>query len=157
MNEKDATAIANWVKAGGVLVMFANNHGNCEMQKFNILAQKFGVKFNDDDQMMVKGNDYAMGEHVIQPGNIIFKTAKNIFTKEVSSLTLKSPAKSVLKKDGLDYMSVTKYGKGTVVALGDPWIYNEYVDGRKLPLQYENYKGAVDFVKYLLQNVSVKK
>ena len=39
MNEKDATAIANWVKAGGVLVMFANNLVNCEMQKFNILAQ----------------------------------------------------------------------------------------------------------------------
>lgn len=52
------------------------------MQKFNILAQKFGVKFNDDDQMMVKGNDYAMGEHVIQPGNIILKQQKTFLQKK---------------------------------------------------------------------------
>ena len=47
-------------------------------------------------------------------------------------------------------MSVAKYGKGKVFAVGDPWFYNEYVDGRKLPAEYENYKAAEDLVKWLL-------
>lgn len=151
MTATAANNIANWVKGGGVLVMFTNNHGNAEMEKFNTLAQKFGIKFNDDDQMMVKGKNYETGEHIIPANNLIFKTAKKIYTKEVSSLTVTPPAKTILSKNGLDYMAVATYGKGTVVALGDPWIYNEYVDGRHLPLEYENYKGARDFVQFLLQ------
>ena len=157
MNETAATNIANWVKLGGVFVLLGNNHGNAEMQKFNILAKKFGIVFNDDDQMMVQGKNYQTGEHIIPLNNLIFKTAKKIYTKEVSSLTVNPPAKVILSKEGRDYMAVSKYGKGTVFVLGDPWIYNEYVDGRHLPLEYENAKGAKDFVKYLLQNSMPKK
>ncbi|MFV0606144.1 MAG: DUF4350 domain-containing protein [Niabella sp.] len=157
MNEQAATIIAKWVKKGGVLVLLGNNHGNAEMQQFNILAKRFGVVFNDDDQMMVKNDQYETGSHLIPAGNPIFKTAKTIYTKEVSSLTATPQAIVVLKKDGKDYMTVSKYGKGSVVVLGDPWIYNEYVDGRKLPLQYENYRGARDWVQYLLQNAQPKK
>jgi unsaturated rhamnogalacturonyl hydrolase len=49
-------------------------------------------------------------------------------------------------------MAVAKVGKGTVYALGDPWIYNEYVDGRKLPSNFENYPAADGWVRWLLQN-----
>jgi len=45
----------------------------------------------------------------------------------------------------------SKYGKGIVFAVGDPWMYNEYVDGRKLPMEYENYQAAVDLVKWLIK------
>lgn len=48
-------------------------------------------------------------------------------------------------------MAVAKYGKGTVFALGDPWIYNEYLDGRKLPKDFDNYKAAEDWVKWLIK------
>lgn len=156
MNETAAVNIAAWVKAGGVLVLLGNNHGNAEMQKFNLLAKKFGITFNDDDQMMVQGKNYEQGGHIIPANNLIFKTAKKIYTKEVSSLTVNPPAKVILSKVGKDYMAVAKYGKGTVFVLGDPWIYNEYVDGRHLPLEYENYKGARDWVKFLLQNAISK-
>ena len=152
MNEAAAVQVANWVKAGGVLVLLGNNHGNAEMQKFNILAKKFGVIFNDDDQMMVKGDNYVEGETKVPPGHIIFRNNVNVYTKEVSSLTVMAPALPVLSRDGKNYMALAKYGKGTVFVLGDPWIYNEYVDGRKLPLQYENYKAARDWVAYLLKN-----
>jgi unsaturated rhamnogalacturonyl hydrolase len=37
-----------------------------------------------------------------------------------------------------------------VFAVGDPWLYNEYLDGRKLPAEYPNYKAATDLVKWLL-------
>jgi len=30
-------------------------------------------------------------------------------------------------------------------------MYNEYVDGRKLPMEYENYQAAVDLVKWLIK------
>jgi unsaturated rhamnogalacturonyl hydrolase len=43
-------------------------------------------------------------------------------------------------------------GKGKVLAVGDPWLYNEYADGRKLPAEYENYKAAEDLVKWLITN-----
>ncbi len=157
MTEAYAATIANWVKAGGVLVLQGNNNGNAEMQKFNILAQKFGITFNDDNQLMVQGNNYEQGAVVPGFRNPVFRSAKKLYIKEASSLSIAQPAKSVLSRDGLDYMAISKYGKGIVFVIGDPWIYNEYVDGRKLPLQYENYKGARDFVKYLLQSAQPRK
>ena len=53
--------------------------------------------------------------------------------------------------------AIAKFGKGTVFAVGDPWVYNEYVDGRKLPAEYENYKAAEDLVKWLIANASSRK
>jgi unsaturated rhamnogalacturonyl hydrolase len=40
--------------------------------------------------------------------------------------------------------------KGKCWQLVIPRLYNEYVDGRKLPPEYENYKAAEDLVKWLL-------
>ncbi|WP_300596835.1 glycoside hydrolase family 88 protein [Niabella sp.] len=151
MNEQSAVQIAEWVKKGGMLVLLANDAGNCDLQHFNILAARFGIRFNEDNQLMVKNNDYEMGRVNIQPGNIIFKNAKNVYLKEISSLNLYKTAVPVLKAGSITAMAVAKYGKGTVFALGDPWIYNEYVDGRKLPLQYENFKAAKDWVGWLLK------
>jgi hypothetical protein len=34
-------------------------------------------------------------------------------------------------------MATAKYSKGTVFAAADPWVYNEYTDGRNLPAEYE--------------------
>jgi unsaturated rhamnogalacturonyl hydrolase len=35
--------------------------------------------------------------------------------------------------------------------VGDPWFYNEYVDGRKIPAEFENYLAAEDLVRWLLK------
>ena len=48
-------------------------------------------------------------------------------------------------------MAVAKYGKGTVFAVGDPWLYNEYTDGRKLPPEYDNFKAAQDLALWFIQ------
>ncbi|ULT43376.1 hypothetical protein KRR40_07975 [Niabella defluvii] len=42
MTEAYATTIANWVKAGGVLVLLGNNSVNAEQLHINLLAEKFG-------------------------------------------------------------------------------------------------------------------
>ena len=151
VSKPDIDAITSWVNAGGVLVLMANDAPNAELKHFNELAAKFGVFFNGDSKGTVPvASNYETAKVVVQPGNEIFKNATNLFIKEYSSLKLSGNAKSILKdKDGDDVMSVTKMGKGTVYIIGDPWLYNEYVDGRKLPATYENFKAAEDLVNWL--------
>ncbi|HMR18819.1 MAG TPA: glycoside hydrolase family 88 protein, partial [Sphingobacterium sp.] len=74
-----------------------------------------------------------------------------IYIKEISTLNVSKPAK-VLVKDKEDIiMATAKYGKGTVFAIGDPWLYNEYVDGRKLPAEYQNFEAAHELVSWLVK------
>jgi unsaturated rhamnogalacturonyl hydrolase len=146
------TAIADWVKRGGVLVMMGNDFGNAEFDNWNKLAAKFGIQFNKDSKFKVVNNDYSMGRVVTNTGNPIFPAPRTIFLKELSTLSLSGNAKAVLEAGGDKLMATVKYGKGTVFALGDPWIYNEYVDGRRLPAEFENYKAARDLSKWLLAN-----
>ena len=79
-----------------------------------------------------------------------------MYLKEVSAIEVKVPAKAMVTKDGDVIIATAKYGKGTVFAVGDPWLYNEYLDGRKLPAEYENYKAAEDLVKWLLAQAAKK-
>jgi unsaturated rhamnogalacturonyl hydrolase len=146
----DVEAIKAWVKNGGVLMLLGNNQGNAEFTHFNTLSKAFGIVQNEDNQLMVKNNNYTEGEVKIPAGNEIFKTAKNVFLKEISSLKITPPAKALLSHDNYVVFATASYGKGTVLVLGDPWIYNEYLDGKKLPLEYENFKATNDWVKWLL-------
>ena len=66
---------------------------------------------------------------------------------------MKAPAKAVLTDKGDNIIAVSKVGKGTVFAIGDPWLYNEYLDGRKLPTYLENYKAAEDLVQWLIKQI----
>jgi unsaturated rhamnogalacturonyl hydrolase len=147
-------AIADWVKRGGVLVLMGNDVGNAEFEHFNQLARQFGIQFNPDSKNRVPGNDFSMGSVAVDSGNTIFQTARQLYLKEISTLTLAPPAKPVLQHKGDVIMSVARVGRGTVFAIGDPWLYNEYVDGRKLPPEYENYKAAQDLSSWLLRQVA---
>ena len=143
-------AIADWVKAGGVLVLMGNDVGNAEFDHFNQLAGKFGIRFNKDSRNRVQGNEFATGAIVAPDGHPIFRTAKKLYLKEISTLALTEPARPAIKDSGDVIMATAKFGKGTVFAVGDPWLYNEYVDGRKLPPEYDNFKAATDLVKWLI-------
>lgn len=143
-------AIAEWVRRGGVLVLFGNDVQNAELDRFNTLAKEFGVQFNKDRKFEVINNDYKMGGVDIDPGNEIFTTARRIFIKEIASLSLNGDARAFVKARGDNVMAVSTHGKGTVFVLGDPWLYNEYVDGRRLPVEFENFKAAQDLSRWLL-------
>ncbi|MCW3087977.1 MAG: glucuronyl hydrolase, partial [Sediminibacterium sp.] len=65
-------------------------------------------------------------------------------------------ATAALQKDGIVIFAVAKVGKGTVFATGDPWLYNEYTDGRKLPMEYENFKAANELAAWLIKQVPAK-
>jgi unsaturated rhamnogalacturonyl hydrolase len=153
----DIKAIAAWVKAGGVLVFMGNDVGNMEFDHFNQLGKQFGIQFNKNSRNKVPGNEFEKGLLVARDGDPIFKTARRLYLKEISTFALSPPAKPVFQDQGDVIMAVAKLGQGTVFAVGDPWLYNEYVDGRKLPPTFDNFKAARDLTKWLVQQVPAKR
>lgn len=156
MNETDATAIANWVKEGGVLLLMANDSSNAELTKFNILANKFGVTFNQDLFNPVLKDQFEMGSVITPANSPIFGESKKLYIKELSTLQISAPAEVIAKKGNTNVMAISKYGKGTVFILGDPWIYNEYLDGRRIGKNFQNYQAAEELVKWLLTQANRK-
>lgn len=156
MNVQDAEAIANWVKAGGVLILLTNDAGNAELKNFNLLSTRFGIQFNEDNFNLVQNNVFEQGMVIVPGKNPVFKTAKNLFIKELATLNISTPAKTILSKEGRNIAAVAQFGKGCVFAIGDPWLYNEYIDGRKLPAEYDNYKAATDLVRWALNEAKKK-
>ncbi|HXD77768.1 MAG TPA: glycoside hydrolase family 88 protein [Puia sp.] len=143
-------AIAGWVHAGGILVLMSNDSANAEFAHFNVLAGRVGIHFNFDDYHKVLGRQFEMGAFRMPRDNSIFRTAHKVYIKELSTLTLAPPAKAQFTDKGHIITAVARFGRGAVFAVGDPWFYNEYTDGRKLPPDYENYNAARDLVQWLL-------
>jgi len=156
IEQNNITEIAKWVHSGGVLLMLANDSANVELPHFNNLAAVFGMHFNDDLQNHVIDDKHFEDGAVYPVNNPILKTAHKIFLKDVCSISTRNNAVSALKnKNGATIIAIAKYGKGMVMAVGDPWVYNEYVNGR-LPADYENDKAADDVVKWLISNIPAK-
>ncbi|RTQ50857.1 glycoside hydrolase family 88 protein [Hymenobacter gummosus] len=147
----DVQAVTDWVKAGGVLVLMANDTSNCEIPRFNKLAEAFGMHFDAVNLNMVKGSQFEQGLVELPAGNAVFKTARAAYIKELAPLTLSGPAKPLISQGKYVIMATAKVGKGTVFAVGDPWLYTEYVDGRKIPAQFQNFNAAKDLATWLLQ------
>ncbi len=142
--------LVDWVKKGGVLVLMSNDNGNSEFEHFNKLAGEFGIHFNDDSYNRVQKREFEQGKVMVPAGNPVFSEQK-LYMKEVSSIDVKAPAKAILSAEGKNIGAIAKVGKGTVFALGDPWCYNEYIDGKKLPADFTNYQGTEEWVKWLLK------
>lgn len=151
MNDQYAQTIKTWVEKGGKLLLLANDSGNCDLVHFNILAKKLGFTFNNDSKNRVQGKQFDQGAVDIPANNILFPHTKKIYVKEISTINILNTSKThaVLSKDGNTVMIAAKYGKGTVFAVGDPWLYNEYTDGRKLPAEYANFQAAKDLVEWI--------
>jgi unsaturated rhamnogalacturonyl hydrolase len=150
INENDINSIYEWVKDGGVLLLFGNDSANVEFSHFNKLAARFGIQFNFDCINKETGRNFDMAKIDVDPNNHIFKNITKVYIKEYSSLSLKRPAYPVLKQGNTNVVAVAKIGKGTVFAVGDPWFYNEYTDGRKLPPDFQNYQAAEQLVKWAI-------
>ncbi|MEO6845193.1 MAG: DUF4350 domain-containing protein [Ginsengibacter sp.] len=150
INEKDINSIYEWVKNGGVLLLFSNDSANVEFPHFNKLVARFGIQFNFDCQNKETGRNFDMAKIDIEPGNTIFKNINKVYIKEYSSLSLNPPAYPVLKEGDTNVAAVAKIGKGTVFVVGDPWFYNEYTDGRKLPTDFQNFQAAEALVKWAI-------
>ncbi len=147
-------AIVDWVKAGGILVLMENDKGNAEFEHFNKLSEKFGVHFNEDSRNKVIGNAYDMGKFDAFPNHPLFKGVRQIYMKEICTLEIGNPATAVFTDHGDVIIAYAKVGRGGVFAVGDPWLYNEYIEHRKLPTEYENDKAAENLFRWLLAQAS---
>lgn len=151
INETDINAIADWVKAGGTLVMMANDTANCEHQHFNPLAARFGMQFLPKNRNQVQGTNWEQGTVNLTPDAGIFSTTRTVYIKELAPIAVKTPAKAVVTDSGDVIVAVATVGKGRVLAVGDPWLYNEYVDGRRIPAKYANFQAAKELATWLVQ------
>lgn len=146
----DIKAIASWVKKGGVLAILANDAPNCEFTNLNKLASKFGMKFKHVTLHPVTGTNWEMGASTNLPAHPLFEGVSKIYIKEVSDIVLSGKASPVLSENGKVLIAEARYGKGYVFAIGDPWIYNEYIDHDRLPDTFENRKAAENLSDLLL-------
>ena len=156
MDEKSAAAIANWVKAGGVLLIMTNDTSNCDLRHFNMLSGKFGIHFSNKSRNMVQGSEFETGAIYNRPANPVFRNTMKMYLKEISTIDVTSPARALVVQDGDVIMATARYGKGTVFAVSDPWLYNEYLDGRKIPAGYQNFSAAGELIQWLLKQASGK-
>jgi len=152
----DIKVIRKWVRKGGVMAVLANDGPNCEFTHLNNLMETFGMRFNHVTLHPVTGSDYEMGASTDLPGHTLFRGVSKIYMKEISDITLSGRAEPVLTENGRVLMAETKYGKGYVFAVGDPWIYNEYIEHDLLPESFQNRRAAENLTQMLLEKTGKK-
>jgi unsaturated rhamnogalacturonyl hydrolase len=132
---------------------------NCEFEHFNQLSQRFGITFDEDlRNELPNARDRSPGTFSAAqfPDHPLFKDVKMIFMKEICTLGVRASARPLLIADkqhgeGKDIiMAAAQVGKGLVFAVGDPWIYNEYIDVTSPNLTIENRKAANNLAQWLL-------
>jgi hypothetical protein len=153
----DIKAITSWVKKGGVLAVLANDAPNCEFTNLNRLMSELGMIFNHVSLHPVPNRDWEKGASVDLPDHALFRDVSKIYLKEVSDINLSGTATPILKENGKVLIAENRLGKGYVFAIGDPWIYNEYIDHALLPESFDNKKAAENLTELLLGNVRKKK
>jgi unsaturated rhamnogalacturonyl hydrolase len=124
-------ALEKWVAAGGRLVLLGNDKGNAEFEHFNQLAARFGIEFREETYPKVKGK----GILTVRGSGSIFDDGLTIYLVEIAPLKITGDAQVLLQDQGAPVMALARHGKGLVFALGDPWVYNEYIgrnDNRKV-------------------------
>jgi unsaturated rhamnogalacturonyl hydrolase len=151
MDSKSIKNLVSWVKNGGVMLLMANDSSNCELVHFNDLAREFGIQFKMEIKNQVIAKQYHMGMIKIAVNNEVFPSGPVTYLKDISTLSLTAPAKSVVSHKGDVIMAYAKLGKGTVFAVGDPWLYNEYVNGKILPANFQNLEAGKELMHWLLE------
>jgi unsaturated rhamnogalacturonyl hydrolase len=159
IESNDLNVISDFVRNGGVLVIMANDSLNVEFDHLNKLTEVFGIHLNGDSKSKVFKDNFEMAAFMISNNDPIFTTAHKVYLKEVSSLTLNKKAEPILKHQTEKYIVAAKvaFGKGTVVVIGDPWFYNEYLNGRLgNDNGWDNIKAAEDFTTWLYKISKIK-
>jgi unsaturated rhamnogalacturonyl hydrolase len=157
MDAESAEAIEAWVKAGGVLVVMQNDPAHADQTHFNLLSDRFGIHFNAVDVNAETGDDYATTLVPIAAGmGGIFHHAHRALMKDTCTISVSGRAKPVLTYHGNTFMSVAHEGRGLVYANVDPWIYNEYTDGRRAPLGEDNFAAGLELTRWLVGQAIVR-
>ena len=147
----DIKFLKKWVGKGGVLLFLTNDGPNCEFTHFNQLAKTFGFYFQPITLNPVINRDWEMAAETNLPDHPLFAGVNKIYMKEVAPIILSKSARPILKDGDHILIAETQFRKGYVLAVGDPWLYNEYIDHWMLPESFENLKAASNLVDLLLK------
>jgi unsaturated rhamnogalacturonyl hydrolase len=150
MRPEEAAQVAEWVKQGGVLILMENDPANSDISHFDQLADRFGLHFNEVLSHHVIEDHVQSGQIAISGGGSIFHNSHMLYMKDTCTISLNSAATPLVQDKGDILMAANHYGRGTVLAVADPWLYNEYTDGRKVPPEQDNYAAGKEFVRWLL-------
>ncbi len=151
ITKQDADAVETWVKEGGVLILFQNKEVIEKSSNLNILSDRFGMHFNQSDGTGRQDGREEQNVVVIPPGNNVFSTSRRLSLQGNSTLTLKPQAHSVLQDNDGAKIAVASVGRGTVLAIADPWLLNEFLDGRKSSPSTDNFRAAIDLAGWILK------
>jgi unsaturated rhamnogalacturonyl hydrolase len=152
MTENQAQVIADWVGEGGVLMVFENDPEHADISKMNTLMDRFGIHFNNTLRNTVISRQYEQGAVDIAGGGLVFKQPHHAFMKEICTISTVDQARAEAQKNGETLIATSRYGKGWVFATVDPWLYNEYLDGRRLPSHFDNLETGRELVGWALRS-----
>jgi Trehalose utilisation len=142
ISTQEAVAVVAWVRSGGKLLLLGNDAGNAEFEHFNGLARRFGFEFVESVIRTSTGNGKLTLD--VEPAPGVFPRRAKFYAVDVAPLKLTMDARPLLKMGETPVMGIANVGRGAVFALGDPWIYNEYIGSA------ENRALAADLFRSLL-------
>ena len=155
MTTADADVIAAWVRRGGVLILMENDPPNADIEHLNLLADRFGIHFDDVLHHHVPGEDVENGRVAVAAGGLLFHRSHTLYMKDTCAISLRGSATALLRDRGDVVMATARYGRGAVFAAVDPWLYNEYTDGRKKPAalyrQFDNFAAGKELTRWLVK------
>ncbi|HWE86813.1 MAG TPA: DUF4350 domain-containing protein [Terracidiphilus sp.] len=154
MSHADAEAVAAWVRRGGVLILMENDPPNADIEHLNLLADRFGIHFDNVLHHHILGEHVEDGRIPVAGGGPLFERPHTLYMKDTCAISLSGSATALLRDRGDVVMAAARYGRGTVFAAVDPWLYNEYTDGRNNPAiynQFDNFAAGTELVRWLIQ------
>jgi hypothetical protein len=134
--DAEIEAVAAWVRNGGALILLGNDPGNAEFPRMNALAKRFGLEFAERKHLNADGS----GRLTIETqSSSVFKPGLKFYGVDLAPVVVSArESETLLSERDTPMMVRVPAGKGQVIALGDPWLYNEYLytqDNRQLAEQ----------------------
>lgn len=111
---------------------------------------RFGLHFNDTTILQL---DIPTKENPdnVYPLQGTLEGADKMYMRGTSSIECGKGARRIVwTMDNDVVIAEASYGKGLVIAISDPWVYNEYIYHTLLPDNYDNASPAERIVERLL-------
>jgi len=105
-----------------ILLLFASVLAATQPPRFE--ASRVGIEFEET----VDNNKYGKGKLTLLTSSPVLGTEGTLYAVDVASVKGPAKAQVLLADEGVPSMALVNAAKGPVFALGDSWIYNEYID-----------------------------